>query len=53
MAFYDAAGELLTDGHYEYLLRHDDDGLRTYVVVAIDEQEKLTELAQRQGIDLE
>jgi hypothetical protein len=51
--FYDAAGELLTDGHYEYLLRHDDDGLRTYVAVAIDEQEKLTELAQRQGIDLE
>lgn len=51
--FYDAAGELLTDGHYEYLLRHDDDGLRTYVAVAIDEQEKLTQLAQRQGIDLE
>jgi len=50
--FYDAAGELLTDGHYEYLLRRDDDGLRTYVAVAIDEQQKLTELAQRQGIDL-
>ena len=50
--FYDTAGELLTDGHYEYILRRDDDGLRTYVAVAIDEQEKLTELAQRQGIDL-
>ena len=50
--FYDAAGELLTDGHYEYLLRRDDDGLRTYVAVAIDEQQKLTELAQRKGIDL-
>jgi hypothetical protein len=50
--FYDAAGELLTDGHYEYLLRRDDDGLRTYVAVAIDEQQKLAELAQRKGIDL-
>jgi hypothetical protein len=50
--FYDAAGDLLTDGHYEYLLRQDDEGLRTYVAVAIDEQEKLTELAHRQGIDL-
>jgi hypothetical protein len=50
--FYNAAGELLTDGHYEYLLRRDDDGLRTYVAVAIDEQAKLTELARRKGIDL-
>jgi hypothetical protein len=50
--FYNAAGELLTDGHYEYLLRRDDEGLRTYVAVAIDEQEKLAELARRQGIDL-
>jgi hypothetical protein len=50
--FCDAAGELLTDGHYEYLLRRDDDGLRTYVAVAIDEQQKLAELAQRKGIDL-
>jgi hypothetical protein len=50
--FYDAARELLTDGHYAYLLRLDDDGLRTYVAVAIDEQQKLAELAQRKGIDL-
>ena len=50
--FYDSAGDLLTDGHYEYLLRQDDDMLRTYVAVAIDEQEKLTQLAQRLGIDL-
>ena len=50
--FYDSAGDLLTDGHYEYLLREDDDMLRTYVAVAIDEQEKLTQLAQCQGIDL-
>ena len=50
--FYDRAGDLLTDGHYEYLLRQDEVGLRTYVAVAIDEQEKLTQLAQRQGIDL-
>jgi hypothetical protein len=50
--FYDSTDELLTDGHYEYLLRQDDDVLRTYVAVAIDEQEKLTQLAQRQGIDL-
>jgi hypothetical protein len=50
--FYDSAGDLLTDGHYEYLLRQDDDMLRTYVAVAIDEQEKLAQLAQRQGIDL-
>jgi hypothetical protein len=50
--FYDSAGELLTDGHYEYLLRRDEDVLRTYVAVAIDEQEKLTQLAQRHGIDL-
>ena len=50
--FYDAAGELLTDGHYEYLLRRDDEGLRTYVAVAIDEQQKLAQLARRHGIDL-
>jgi hypothetical protein len=50
--FYDSAGELLTDGHYEYLLRQDDDVLRTYVAVAIDEQEKLSQLAQRRGVDL-
>jgi hypothetical protein len=50
--FYDAAGELLTDAHYEYLLRDDDDGLHAYVAVAIDEQEKLTELARRQGLNL-
>jgi hypothetical protein len=50
--FYDASGQLLTDGHYEYLLRRDNDRLRTYVAVAIDEQQKLAELAQRQGIDL-
>jgi hypothetical protein len=43
---------LLTDGHYEYLLRQDDDVLRTYVAVAIDEQEKLSQLAQRRGVDL-
>jgi hypothetical protein len=49
---YDASGQLLTDGHYEYLLRRDNDRLRTYVAVAIDEQQKLAELAQRQGIDL-
>ena len=51
--FYDAAGDVLTDGHYEYLLRREDEGLRTYVAVAIDEQEKLAQLARRQGIDLE
>jgi hypothetical protein len=50
--FYDSAGDLLTDGHYEYILRQDDGELRTYVAVAIDEQETLTQLAQRKGIDL-
>jgi hypothetical protein len=50
--FYDNAGDLLTDGHYEYLLRQDDGVLRTYVAVAIDEQQKLAQLAERQGIDL-
>ncbi|WP_280232248.1 hypothetical protein [Nocardia cyriacigeorgica] len=50
--FYDAADDLLTDGDYEYLLRHDDDGLHTYVAVAIDEVEKLTRLAAEKGIQL-
>lgn len=50
--FYDESGELLTDSDYEYLLRRDDDGLRAYVAVAIDEQEKLAKLAAAKGIDL-
>jgi hypothetical protein len=50
--FYDDGGEHLVDGDYEYLLRRDDDGLHVYVAVAIDEAQRLTELAQRRGIDL-
>ncbi|MEV0298723.1 hypothetical protein [Nocardia sp. NPDC050710] len=50
--FYDAQDVLLTDGDYEYLLRRDDNGLRTYVAVAIDEADKLMQLASAKGIDL-
>ena len=51
--FYDKAAERLTDSDYEYLLRREDDGtLRVYVAVAIDEMQKLTELAAARGIEL-
>ncbi|MEV0030594.1 hypothetical protein [Nocardia sp. NPDC050793] len=50
--FYDGDGNLLTDGDYEYLLRRDDERLHTYVAVAIDETEKLTQLAAAKGIDM-
>ncbi|MGO4857314.1 hypothetical protein [Arthrobacter sp. 2MCAF14] len=47
-----ADDELLTDSDYEYTLRKDDDGIHAYVAVAIDEEEKLRELADRKGIQL-
>ena len=50
--FYDSDDTLLTDSDYEYLLRRDDEGLRTYVAVAIDEAEKLSRLAADRGIRL-
>ncbi|WP_327093643.1 hypothetical protein OIE68_25740 [Nocardia vinacea] len=51
--FYDIEGNLLTDSDYEYLLRRDDDGqLRAYVAVAIDEMDKIAELAAAKGIQL-
>jgi hypothetical protein len=50
--FYDADDALLTDSDYEYLLRRDDDGLRTYVAVAIDEAEKLARVAVDRGVRL-
>ncbi|MGK8501364.1 hypothetical protein [Nocardia asiatica] len=51
--FFDAAGAILTDSDYEYLLRRDDDDvLRVYVAVAIDEMRKLTELAAAKGIEI-
>ena len=50
--FYDSDDGLLTDSDYEYLLRRDDDGLRTYVAVAIDEAEKLSRFAAERGIGL-
>ncbi|MBF6226370.1 hypothetical protein IU470_14815 [Nocardia abscessus] len=51
--FFDAAGALLTDSDYEYLLRRDDDDvLRVYVAVAIDEMRKLIELAAAKGIEI-
>ncbi|WP_431956747.1 hypothetical protein [Nocardia lijiangensis] len=50
--FYDEDGNLLTDGDYEYLLRRDEGRLHAYVAVAIDEREKLTQLAAAKGIDL-
>lgn len=48
--FHASDGSHLTDGDDEYLLRRDDDGQHVYVAVAIDEQEKLAELAERLGI---
>ncbi|WP_280402852.1 hypothetical protein [Nocardia carnea] len=50
--FYDGDDALLTDSDYEYLLRRDDEGLRTYVAVTIDETEKLSRLAAERGIRL-
>jgi len=49
--FYGAEDEHLVDGDYEYLLRRDDDGLHAYVAVAMDEAEKVLDLARRKGID--
>lgn len=50
--FYGDAGEHLSDADFEYVLRKDDDGLRAYVATAIDEAERMGELAERKGIDL-
>lgn len=50
--FYDGDDALLTDSDYEYLLRRDDEGWRTYVAVAIDEAEKLARVAAERGIRL-
>jgi hypothetical protein len=49
--FYGTEDEHLVDGDYEYLLRRDDDGLHAYVAVAMDEAEKVLDLARRKGID--
>lgn len=49
--FYEGE-EHLVDGEYEYVVRHDDDGVRVYVAVAINEAENLAELAARKGIDM-
>lgn len=50
--FYDVDGVHMTDSDYEYLLRLDDDGLHTYCSVGIDDIAKITELAERRGVDL-
>jgi len=50
--FYDAAGALLTDGSYFYILRRDSDGYHAYFSVSIDAAEKLQELAAAKNIDL-
>lgn len=50
--FYDSDDALLTDSDYEYLLRRDEEGWRTYVAVAIDEAEKLSRLAAERGVRL-
>ncbi|MFE9575265.1 hypothetical protein ACFYO1_02675 [Nocardia sp. NPDC006044] len=50
--FYDAAGARLTDGTNNYILRRDDDGLRAYVCVPVDESEKVRALADARGVDL-
>ena len=50
--FYDGDDVLLTDSDYEYLLRCDDEGWRTYVAVAIDEAAKLARVAADRGIRL-
>ncbi|WP_194815398.1 hypothetical protein [Nocardia sp. XZ_19_385] len=50
--FYDAQGALLTDSDYEYLLRRDGGGLHAYVAVAIDETEKLSQLAAAKGVEV-
>lgn len=47
-----ADGTRLVDTDYEYLLRRDGDKLRAYVAVAIDEMEKLAELAAARGLEL-
>ncbi|MEV0245137.1 hypothetical protein AB0H76_00960 [Nocardia sp. NPDC050712] len=50
--FYDAEGGLLTDSDYEYLLRRDGGHLHAYVAVAIDESEKLSQLAAARGVEM-
>lgn len=50
--FHDAAGDLLTDGSYFYVLRRDADGYHAYFSVSIDATEKLMALAKAKNIDL-
>ncbi|MCC6705117.1 MAG: hypothetical protein IT334_09575 [Thermomicrobiales bacterium] len=50
--FYDVDGVHMTDSDYEYVLRVDEDGLHAYCSVGIDDLVKITELAERRGVDL-
>jgi len=50
--FYAVDGVHMTDSDYEYVLRVDEDGLHAYCSVGIDDLVKITELAERRGVDL-
>ena len=45
--FYDSKGASLTDSDYVYLLRKEHDVFKVYVVLPLDEQQKIQELLQR------
>jgi hypothetical protein len=40
-------GEPLIDSTYEYVMRADPEGVRIYVVISLDEQQKLAQLRRR------
>ncbi|MGW0181803.1 DUF6841 family protein [Nocardia sp. NPDC003345] len=50
--FYDSDDTMLTDSDYEYVLRRDDEGWRTYVAIPLDAAEKLARLADERGVRL-
>lgn len=48
--FYDSKGAFLTDSNYVYLLRKENDSFKVYVVIPLDEQQKIQELLQKKNV---
>ena len=48
--FFDAKGAFLTDSDYIYLLRKENDSFKVYVVIPLDEEQKMQELIQKKNV---
>jgi len=48
--FYDSKGTFLTDSDYVYLLRKENDSFKVYVVIPLDEEQKMQELIQKKNV---